>query len=67
MEDVLIRQMARLDDDVLLAVIDSSSAQSAYLSRFRDDNEAKAMSAITGIISIVAESALIKRRTGITI
>ena len=67
MGDILIDRMAQLDDDVLAAIIDSSSSQSSYLARFRDDSEAKAMSAITGIISVAAESALLKRRTGIAI
>jgi hypothetical protein len=65
MDAILTGQLARLDDELLTAIIDSSSSQSAYLSRFRGDTEARAMSAICGIISIAAESALLARRTGV--
>lgn len=66
MNEILIGHLADLDDDALAGIIDSSSAQSEYLGRFPGDREAKAMSAVCGIITVAAESALIQRRTGIT-
>ena len=66
MDSILTGQFAQLDDAVRSAIIDSSSSQSEYLARFRDDTEARAMSAITGIIAVAAESALIAKRTGVT-
>lgn len=67
MDEILIGHLADLDEDALTGIIDSSSAQSAYLGRFPADREAKAMSAVCGVIVIAAESALIQRRTGITL
>jgi hypothetical protein len=66
-DDLLTGHLARLDDAVLTAIIASSSSQSAYLAGFRGDEEAAAMSAVTGIISVAAEAALIQRRTGIAL
>jgi hypothetical protein len=67
MQDLMTAHLARLDDAVLTAIIASSSSQSAYLARFRGDAEAAAMSAVTGIIAVAAESALIAKRCGIAI
>lgn len=66
MDEILTGQLARLDDDALAGIIDSSNAQSAYLGRFPADREASALSAVCGVIAIAAESALVQRRTGIT-
>jgi hypothetical protein len=68
MDGILIGHLlADLDEDALTGIIDSSSAQSDYLARFPGDREARALSAVCGVIAIAAESALIQRRTGITV
>jgi hypothetical protein len=67
MDGILTGHLAGLDEQALLGIIDSSSAQAEYLGRFPGDGEAKAMSAVCSVISIAAESALLQRRTGITL
>jgi len=66
-DDVLTGCLAGLDDDALAGIIDSSSAQAEYLGRFPGDREAKAMSGVCSVIATAAESALLRRRTGITL
>jgi hypothetical protein len=65
MDDILTGQLAGLDEDALLGIIDSASAQSEYLSRFPGDREAKAMSAVCSVITTAAEAALLFRRTNV--
>lgn len=66
MDGILIGHLADLDESALLGIIDSSSAQSAYLGRFAD-SEARAMAAVTSVICLAAETALLSKRTGILI
>jgi hypothetical protein len=67
MDSILTGHLAGLDEQALLGIIDSSSAQAEYLGQFPGDREAEVMSAVCLVISIVAESALLQRRTGITL
>jgi hypothetical protein len=64
LDGILIGRLADLDESALLGIIDSSSAQSAYLSKFAD-TEARAMAAVTSVICLAAEQALLARRTGV--
>jgi len=65
---LIARALADLDDEVLIAISGSAGFQSEYLGGFpRKDTEAQAMAAICGVIATLAESALIERRTGVTI
>jgi hypothetical protein len=67
-DDLLTASLADLDDDVLVAIIDSASAQADYLGRFpRADTEARTMATVCGLIATAAEAALIKRRTGVSV
>ena len=67
-DELLTRHLADLDDDAIIGIIDSSSAQADYLGRFpKNDREAQAMSVICGVVAMIAEVALIRRRTGVTL
>jgi hypothetical protein len=67
MDEILIGRLADLDDEALEGIIGSSSAQARYLGRFQGDREARAMSAVCSVINLAAESALLRRRTGISL
>lgn len=64
---MIIGHLSALDDEALMGIIDASSSQAGYLGGFPADREARALSAVCGILAIAAESALLKRRTGITL
>jgi hypothetical protein len=65
MDNILIGQLAGLDESALLGIVESSSSQAEYLSRFPADAEASAMAGVCSIIATAAESALLFRKTGI--
>jgi hypothetical protein len=67
LDEILVGNLAGLDDEALEGIIDSSNAQSAYLGRFPADREALALSAVCGVIAVAAETALVQKRTGITL
>ena len=51
-DDVITTHLAELDDDVLIAIMDSASAQAGYLGKLpASDTEARTMAVICGIIA----------------
>jgi hypothetical protein len=67
MDGILTGALADLDESALLGIVDSSSSQAEYLSRFKSDLEAKAMATVCSVLAVAAESALLQRRTGIAL
>jgi hypothetical protein len=64
-DDLLTAHLAELDDDVLIAIADSASAQADYLGKLpASDTEARTMAVICGIIAAAADVALLRRSTG---
>jgi hypothetical protein len=66
MSDLLVGQLAGLDEDALTGIIEASSAQASYLSRFTD-RESRAMAGVCSIVLTAAETALLARQTGVSI
>jgi hypothetical protein len=64
--DLLAAELAALDEDVLLGIIDSATSQCEDLAD-RPGREARTMLIVLGLVATAAESALLRQRTGISV